>query len=372
MLLPNRHGSIDGYRYGFNGMEKDDEIKGEGNSYTSYWRQYDPRVSRWLSLDPEMASIAHQSPYVGFDNNPITNPDPNGNCTKCDKHKNPNGKTIETPEGTNVWKNSDGNVTTIFLENGTANGTYFWNAEKSGYYNVSDELYKNPNASWYDGIVNAGSDFIDAATDGDTYKNAFKSYANQNAEMNIKMMSANPLIDSDVRKDLLEMETPYLNAAHQSTVAMINGMPDWGWQEWSYAGTNVTIGYTISRVRLFNLPNQKFAGVRFGGLSFGAGYSSIRGFSFRFDTRSGRTFAFDYHNLKKGDKKFFHGHYAQKPLTSISAHYDIKILIQQIGYKGFFKLLLNGVSQKSKAPLDVKIKRGLNNSRIDTSLKISD
>jgi len=28
MLLPKRHGAVDSYRYGFQGQEKDDEIKG--------------------------------------------------------------------------------------------------------------------------------------------------------------------------------------------------------------------------------------------------------------------------------------------------------------------------------------------------------
>ncbi|MFH6996056.1 hypothetical protein [Flavobacterium sp. FlaQc-48] len=32
MLVPTRHGSSDSYRYGFQGQEKDDELKGEGNS----------------------------------------------------------------------------------------------------------------------------------------------------------------------------------------------------------------------------------------------------------------------------------------------------------------------------------------------------
>ncbi|WP_222845224.1 hypothetical protein, partial [Flavobacterium piscinae] len=30
MLIPNRFDSIEDYRYGFNGKEKDDEVKGEG------------------------------------------------------------------------------------------------------------------------------------------------------------------------------------------------------------------------------------------------------------------------------------------------------------------------------------------------------
>ena len=43
------------YRHGFNGMEKDDEVKGVGNSYNTTFRQYDPRLGRWMSLDPPLA-----------------------------------------------------------------------------------------------------------------------------------------------------------------------------------------------------------------------------------------------------------------------------------------------------------------------------
>src|SRR5690554_1720163 len=66
------------YRYGFNGMERDDDIKGRGNSYTTEFRQYDPRLGRWLSIDPLFKNFPWQSPYVAFDNNPIVNNDPKG------------------------------------------------------------------------------------------------------------------------------------------------------------------------------------------------------------------------------------------------------------------------------------------------------
>lgn len=69
---------VGSYRYGFNGMEKDDEVKGEGNSYTTEFRQYDPRVGRWLSLDPELSRYPYESPYVAFHNNPIIYTDPFG------------------------------------------------------------------------------------------------------------------------------------------------------------------------------------------------------------------------------------------------------------------------------------------------------
>jgi RHS repeat-associated protein len=59
-------------------MEKDPEIKGEGNSYTTEFRQYDPRLGRWLSLDPLMTKFPWMSPYVAFDNNPVLYNDPLG------------------------------------------------------------------------------------------------------------------------------------------------------------------------------------------------------------------------------------------------------------------------------------------------------
>ena len=57
-------------------MEKDDGVKGQGNSYTTEFRQYDPRVGRWLTIDPKMNSW--ESPYVGLANTPIIARDPRG------------------------------------------------------------------------------------------------------------------------------------------------------------------------------------------------------------------------------------------------------------------------------------------------------
>jgi RHS repeat-associated protein len=77
-LVPNRHGSADSYRYGFNGMEKDDELKGEGNSLDFGARMLDPRVGRWFARDPKSAKYPHESPYVYVSNNPIVCIDPDG------------------------------------------------------------------------------------------------------------------------------------------------------------------------------------------------------------------------------------------------------------------------------------------------------
>lgn len=77
MVMPGRNDAGD-YRYAFNGMEYDNEIQGGQNSYTTEFRQYDPRLGRWKSLDPLMSMFPSLSPYVGFDNNPIYYNDPYG------------------------------------------------------------------------------------------------------------------------------------------------------------------------------------------------------------------------------------------------------------------------------------------------------
>ena len=56
MQMPGRFTTgTEGYRYAYNGMELDNEVSGDGNSYTTEFRQYDPRLGRWKSLDPLMA-----------------------------------------------------------------------------------------------------------------------------------------------------------------------------------------------------------------------------------------------------------------------------------------------------------------------------
>ncbi len=70
--LDGRTISMDSYRYGFNGMEKDDEVKGGGNSYDFGARMYDARVGRFLSLDALLSKYPSFSPYSFAANSPIS------------------------------------------------------------------------------------------------------------------------------------------------------------------------------------------------------------------------------------------------------------------------------------------------------------
>lgn len=76
MLMPGRKFSSSSYRYGFNGQEMSNEVKGEGNSYTAEFWEYDPRIGRRWNVDP--VTIGGTSGYSSFANNPIIYVDPFG------------------------------------------------------------------------------------------------------------------------------------------------------------------------------------------------------------------------------------------------------------------------------------------------------
>ena len=64
MLMPSRkYSSGTGYRYGFNGKENDNEVKGEGNQQDYGMRIYDPRLGIFLSVDPIANSYPWYTPY---------------------------------------------------------------------------------------------------------------------------------------------------------------------------------------------------------------------------------------------------------------------------------------------------------------------
>jgi RHS repeat-associated protein len=70
-LQPLRNYSSSSYRYGLQGQEKDDEIKGSGNSIEYKYRIYDPRLARFLSVDPLTNEYPWNSPYSFAENKVI-------------------------------------------------------------------------------------------------------------------------------------------------------------------------------------------------------------------------------------------------------------------------------------------------------------
>jgi len=78
MAMTGRSSAADGYRYGFNGKENDNEVKGTGNQQDYGARIYDPRPGRWMSTDPLEGKFPFASPYVFALNTPLQAVDPDG------------------------------------------------------------------------------------------------------------------------------------------------------------------------------------------------------------------------------------------------------------------------------------------------------
>ncbi|MFB9095204.1 thrombospondin type 3 repeat-containing protein [Flavobacterium jumunjinense] len=68
MTLPGRTSTGNDYRYGFQGQEKDDELKGEGNSLNYTFRMHDPRVGRFFAVDPLFRDYPYNSTYAFSEN----------------------------------------------------------------------------------------------------------------------------------------------------------------------------------------------------------------------------------------------------------------------------------------------------------------
>ncbi len=92
MILPRRFYSSDSYRFGFNGKENDNEIKGTGNQQDYGFRIYDPRIVRFNSVDPIAKKYPELTPYQFASNSPIWAIDLDG---------------LEAWIATNQWSKSD-------------------------------------------------------------------------------------------------------------------------------------------------------------------------------------------------------------------------------------------------------------------------
>jgi RHS repeat-associated protein len=90
------------YRFGFNGMEQDNEVSGSGNSYDFGARIYDSRLGRWMSTDPWEYKYAWQSSYAYFKNSTISTLNVLGMGGGDETEK---GKPVEKSEGPSSYAN---------------------------------------------------------------------------------------------------------------------------------------------------------------------------------------------------------------------------------------------------------------------------
>ncbi|OWP79660.1 hypothetical protein BWK62_00010 [Flavobacterium oreochromis] len=136
-LVPNRHGYSKDYRYGFQGQEKDDQIKGEGNSLNYTFRMHDPRVGRFFAVDPLTAKYPHNSPYAFSENRVMDGIELEG--LEYLSTTNPNISS------TSVTKNDDG-TSNLDLGNGIVkNNVSTVNIAGADYYDLDSHLFYGSN-----------------------------------------------------------------------------------------------------------------------------------------------------------------------------------------------------------------------------------
>jgi len=71
MMMPGREYQAQPSRFGFNGKENDNDVKGFGNQEDYGMRIYDPRIGKFLSEDPLASHYAYYTPYQFAGNKPI-------------------------------------------------------------------------------------------------------------------------------------------------------------------------------------------------------------------------------------------------------------------------------------------------------------
>ncbi len=77
-MMPGREYQAQPSRFGFNGKENDNDVKGFENQQDYGMRIYDTRIARFLSADPLAAQYAHLTPYQFASNRPVDGIDLDG------------------------------------------------------------------------------------------------------------------------------------------------------------------------------------------------------------------------------------------------------------------------------------------------------
>ncbi|MDQ8051434.1 MAG: RHS repeat-associated core domain-containing protein [Pedobacter sp.] len=146
--MPGRSVNLGLYRYGFNGKENDNEVKGDGNQQDYGMRIYDPRIGKFLSVDPISKEYPELTPYQFASNMPIAAVDLDGLEAKIVVTDQVTGFTkifvygkgdvseivVRTYKAIIQYKNPKGQVETLGTFNVTRDGWYDLGTNSKGNY----------------------------------------------------------------------------------------------------------------------------------------------------------------------------------------------------------------------------------------------
>jgi RHS repeat-associated protein len=140
------------YRYGFNGKENDNDVKGEGNQQDYGMRIYDPRLGKFLSVDPLSKLFPWNSPYAYCEGDPVNFIDLDG----LEKMAEQGQATLGTKTGTAVGSATTRSIITTTVEKGSEmavdqTGRLVAQESSNGF------IVRQPSPSWVGRILKRGS-----------------------------------------------------------------------------------------------------------------------------------------------------------------------------------------------------------------------
>jgi RHS repeat-associated protein len=141
MLQRSGQSTDNSYRYGFQGQEGDDEVKGKGNSVNYKFRMHDPRLGRFFAVDPLTADYPHNSPYA-FSENRVTDGIELEGLEYVEV-----GKTDLSLEEIIDSKNDDGTYS-FSLDDLNFNNVERVNNNGVSYFNLNQHIYKDADGNW--------------------------------------------------------------------------------------------------------------------------------------------------------------------------------------------------------------------------------
>lgn len=145
--MPLKSISPKSYRYGFQGQEEDDEWLG-GQAVSYKYRVHDPRVGRFLSIDPLAPKYPHNSPYAFSENRVIDGVELEGLEYISDEDL-----TNNPQSGSSMSANDDGTFNISFGNGIEYNNVSTVEYDGETYYDIGEHLYNND-----DGWSKSGSE----------------------------------------------------------------------------------------------------------------------------------------------------------------------------------------------------------------------
>ncbi|HNE45177.1 MAG TPA: RHS repeat-associated core domain-containing protein [Chitinophagales bacterium] len=166
MVTPGRSYSAgSGYRFDFNGKESDPETYGSGNIYDYGFRIYNPRLGKFLSVDPLTSSYPALTPFQFASNTPIQAIDLDGleavYCTWFEfYYSRPELKASEwyVIEGQVDWQSF--NAAAVYNTSNSNPDVYKSVEDRHNWYSWADEIGQKKDVYWYGAAADVTGPFM--------------------------------------------------------------------------------------------------------------------------------------------------------------------------------------------------------------------